>query len=586
MGSNRMLCSCITRHWEFLWLVFAGIVICYTLRVNMSVAAQSMMKELDWTENQRGSVLSSFYWGYALGQIPSSFLMMRGTFSPMWTFGLAILIPSILTMLVPVCARYSYEMALAIRMAIGFVESATFPACYQFYVVWIPPQIKTYMIAVMLSGTYVGEIIGFSLSGVLVENTIMIGQIDIGHWPSVFYIFGMLGVIWFPVWCIYAYESPEVHPAITQEELQFIRGGYDRITSERLKSTAEMLDPTVMTGELSDAIKRSFSRSSADPSSGPRANSISNKLHSSDIGTDSNNSLTAKLLRDPELLSAQDNRIHPSKDSPLHAASRMHSKNFEINRDSEYSKGQDTSLTATDKHDVDYEAVEFTRIPWIHILKHPMFWNLMYSAWCIGFMQFLLLSDIPFYLEGELGFSAQTAGVLATVPFAVMFLFAIGTGQILYYFQKNHDWHVRRVRLTAQIIGLLLPSLLLLIVAFAPADRWAKYAMLVLATGMLGGCQAGYSCSFLEFAPKFSPFLNTIANALAAVAGIVGPLMVSALLTNNEDTGWKNTFVIISVMCSLSVAIWYAYASNVVDPLCNTLLPRSQENEPLQGARF
>ena len=129
--ATRVLCVSLSRHWEFLWLTFSGVMLCYTLRVNMSVAAQSMRDELQWSETQKGFVLSAFYWGYALGQIPASYLMMKGIFSPKWTFGFAVFIPSILTILVPLCARSSYTAALIIRMLIGFIESATFPSCYQ-----------------------------------------------------------------------------------------------------------------------------------------------------------------------------------------------------------------------------------------------------------------------------------------------------------------------------------------------------------------------------------------------------------------------------------------------------------------------
>jgi fucose permease len=40
----------------------------------MSVAAIQMKEELNWTDHQKGLMLSAFYWGYAIGQIPSNFL--------------------------------------------------------------------------------------------------------------------------------------------------------------------------------------------------------------------------------------------------------------------------------------------------------------------------------------------------------------------------------------------------------------------------------------------------------------------------------------------------------------------------------
>lgn len=52
-----------------------------------------------------------------------------------------------------------------------------------------------------------------------------IGGTNFGNWPSVFYLFGVIGVIWFPFWALLAYETPDQHPDITREELDFINEG-------------------------------------------------------------------------------------------------------------------------------------------------------------------------------------------------------------------------------------------------------------------------------------------------------------------------------------------------------------------------
>jgi hypothetical protein len=48
---------------------------------------------------------------------------------------------------------------------IGFFESASFPAVFHFFPLWIGLDEKTVLVPFILSGMYVGEIIGFSLSG-------------------------------------------------------------------------------------------------------------------------------------------------------------------------------------------------------------------------------------------------------------------------------------------------------------------------------------------------------------------------------------------------------------------------------------
>ena len=47
----------LSKRWEMAILLHSGIAIVYALRVNMSVAAQDMRDELNWTEYQKGLAL-------------------------------------------------------------------------------------------------------------------------------------------------------------------------------------------------------------------------------------------------------------------------------------------------------------------------------------------------------------------------------------------------------------------------------------------------------------------------------------------------------------------------------------------------
>ena len=638
--ATRVLCVSLSRHWEFLWLTFSGVMLCYTLRVNMSVAAQSMRDELQWSETQKGFVLSAFYWGYALGQIPASYLMMKGIFSPKWTFGFAVFIPSILTILVPLCARSSYTAALIIRMLIGFIESATFPSCYQFFVAWIPPSDKTFMIATMFSGTYMGEIIGFSLSGALINTEIFLGDTDVGGWPSVFYVFGLMGVVWFPIWAIYAHDSPEVHPAITQTELDYIRGrqvegkngSYSahvgQVQGQRNAQCSIDLNPASIGEDIDAAFSRAFSRSREGRRGSGSGYAFDESLrgmqsvdlNSADSSTSGNHpsvgtGLKAKLLLSEQIsplsYGADDgdhtNAMLPVQDDNLVGRRGDGTGTLQVgsplsgdyNRESgshkregrgknQYQAGGSEDNSKVKPYVVDiHETIDFSRIPWGAILRHKGFWNLMYSGWCMGYIQFLLLSEVPSYLTDVLGFDLSTAGVLSTLPFGGMMAVSLCNGQWLYRRQKYDGWSVRKVRLIAQTIGMVGPSVALILCAYTTDNKWVSYFFICLATMLIGAIQSGLSCAYLEFSPRFSPIINTFANALGAAAGIVGPILVSALINANPDderAGWNTAFLISAIMCSLSVVIWVFTAESEPVPECNTLLPLVQ-TLPIEGIR-
>lgn len=75
------------------------------------------------------------------------------------------------------------------------------------------------MISTVMAGLYFGEIICFSVSGILVSSRTM------GGWPSAFWFFALVGMAWFPIWVAFSYEKPEDNPHITQAELTLIRDG-------------------------------------------------------------------------------------------------------------------------------------------------------------------------------------------------------------------------------------------------------------------------------------------------------------------------------------------------------------------------
>lgn len=76
---------------------------------------------------------------------------------------------------------------------------------------------------ISFSGSQIGTVVGTALSGVLIEYS------SIG-WPSVFYLFGSLGVLWFFAWIALCYNDPQSHPFISDEEKAFLEqsiGGLD-----------------------------------------------------------------------------------------------------------------------------------------------------------------------------------------------------------------------------------------------------------------------------------------------------------------------------------------------------------------------
>lgn len=177
---------------------------------------------------------SWFLRGYTLGQIPAGRYAHR--YGAKRVLAASIFIPASLSLLVPIAAETDFLMVIALRAIIGLFAAGNFPSVYTFFYIWVAPKEKTSMVPCTISGMYMGEIIGFSLSGYLTGIPLRMGDTSMGNWRLLFYVFGLVAIAWVPLWLYFTYERPEDHPLITQEELEFIKAPADHTDDKHAKA--------------------------------------------------------------------------------------------------------------------------------------------------------------------------------------------------------------------------------------------------------------------------------------------------------------------------------------------------------------
>ncbi|XP_037046143.1 sialin-like isoform X2 [Bradysia coprophila] len=207
-------------------LAFFGFFNVYALRVNLSVAIVAMTdnrttvlsngstvyeSDFDWTTQQKGLVLSSFFYGYICTQFVGGYLGYH--FGGNKIFAIGIGTTALLTLLTPVAANYSIYMLLAIRIIEGIFEGMTFPCMYDVWSKWAPPLERTRMAGFALAGNYMGTVVAMPLSGIL--------AVTLG-WESIFYVFGCVGLLWFLLWIFIVKRSPQDDLHMTNEERTYI----------------------------------------------------------------------------------------------------------------------------------------------------------------------------------------------------------------------------------------------------------------------------------------------------------------------------------------------------------------------------
>lgn len=70
------------------------------------------------------------------------------------------------------------------------------------------------MASIAFAGNYAGTVVSMPASGILASNY---------GWESVFYIFGVIGCIWFIAWIIVVKDGPEKDRFCPKEETEYIQ---------------------------------------------------------------------------------------------------------------------------------------------------------------------------------------------------------------------------------------------------------------------------------------------------------------------------------------------------------------------------
>jgi len=184
------------------WLVsmtVLAVYICMIDRIAISIAIIPMAEENGWSPTVQGAVMSAFFLGYVTLQIPAGYLSDR--FGGKWVLGLGVLFWSLFTLLTPASAALGISILLACRFLMGVAEAVTWPSIYSLYSRWVHPDRRASAVGLMNSGISGGSVIALICTPWL---------ISVWSWQGAFYLYGLLGILWFAIWAPIARSRPAV----------------------------------------------------------------------------------------------------------------------------------------------------------------------------------------------------------------------------------------------------------------------------------------------------------------------------------------------------------------------------------------
>lgn len=210
--------------WVIIALVFFATLINYIDRLTISVLGPVIVKDLNLTNTEYGSIATWFLVAYTLSQGLSGKLYDRVGIKRGFTF--SIIVWSVAAM------GHAFAGGLrslsAMRFILGLGEAGNWPGAAKTVAEWFPARQRALGMAIFNSGAAIGSI---------VAPPIIVGLTAyFGNWQPTFLVTGILGFGWLIVWWL-VYDKPENHKWLTREEYKLIRADERETEPEQISGS-------------------------------------------------------------------------------------------------------------------------------------------------------------------------------------------------------------------------------------------------------------------------------------------------------------------------------------------------------------
>lgn len=189
---------------------FCITLLLYVDRICISSAKDSIASDLHLDNTQIGWVLSVFALGYAFFQVPGG--AMGDKFGVRKVMTGIMILWSIFTSLTGFA--WNYASMLFFRFTFGAGEAGAFPNLSRAAFSWVPLNERGVYQGINFSGSRLGAAFALPLVAYL---------ISIWGWRSIFYFFGLVGVLFAVVFYVFFRNRPEEDSKISEEEVKYIQ---------------------------------------------------------------------------------------------------------------------------------------------------------------------------------------------------------------------------------------------------------------------------------------------------------------------------------------------------------------------------
>lgn len=198
---------------HYRWWVMAFIFIIYTIanadRANIGFAMPYIQKEFELSNTSAGFLISIFFFGYSINQIPSGMLISKLGVRKVYAGGM--LLTSIFTFFMGIID--SIWAIKICRLLVGVSEAPVAVGSSVTINNWFPAKEKGTAAGIYLASSKVGPLIVPPLCAWIIIHF---------SWHYIFLFFALPGIIGAIFWYFMVHNKPEESPFVSQSEIDYI----------------------------------------------------------------------------------------------------------------------------------------------------------------------------------------------------------------------------------------------------------------------------------------------------------------------------------------------------------------------------
>jgi MFS transporter, ACS family, aldohexuronate transporter len=199
--------------WWTIGLIMLGAVLNYLSRSTLSVAAPTILHDLNIGDKEYSWITSAFQFTIMLQPICGFVLDVAGL-----KYGLAAFVAAWSLIGMAHAFGHNWQSFAFLRGMLGLAEGSANPAGMKAVSLWFPAKERGFA-----GGLYN---IGASF-GSLLAPPLVVWAILSYNWQTAFVITGGLGLVWVVLWLL-LYQSPEKHQALSDKERAYIAEGQEQ----------------------------------------------------------------------------------------------------------------------------------------------------------------------------------------------------------------------------------------------------------------------------------------------------------------------------------------------------------------------